>query len=132
MKIQKIAAYLVDLLKGKNMEHPKNWRELQSIEDLERCIEVSFSQPIIIFKHSTTCGISASAKYELITGKDNLGTTPFYYLDLLRYRNVSNAIAEQLTITHQSPQIIVVNKGEATYNSSHMAIQTKAIANELT
>jgi bacillithiol system protein YtxJ len=52
----------------------------------------------------------------------------FYLLDLLAYRNISNSIAEKLQVHHESPQVIVLRKGEVIYEESHMAIQMDEIA----
>lgn len=127
MNFKKILPFVVDLLKGKAMNIPSHWKHLTSMEDLKESLQLSHEQPVLIFKHSTSCGISASAKYELVEGLSDFKEATVYYLDLLAYRNVSNAIADQLGVTHQSPQVILVKNGEAQYSSSHMAIQSKLI-----
>jgi bacillithiol system protein YtxJ len=81
-----------------------NWKNLESVEQLEAIIQASYQKPIAIFKHSTRCSISSMAmsrverNWELLPSDFDL-----YYLDLLTYRPVSNAIEAQLGIEHQSP-----------------------------
>ncbi|WP_294234557.1 monothiol bacilliredoxin BrxC family protein, partial [uncultured Chryseobacterium sp.] len=50
------------------------------------------------------------------------GKTDLYYLDLLAYRPLSNRIADDLGVTHQSPQLIVIENGKAVNNASHQNI----------
>lgn len=54
-----------------------------------------------------------------------------YFLDLIAHRSVSNAVAEKFGITHQSPQVILITNGEATYDASHNLISAKTIEGQL-
>ncbi len=79
---------------------------------------------MLIFKHSTSCSISRTALDRLErawTGADN-GTHTVYFLDLLRYRAVSNAVADRYGITHESPQTLVIRNGKCAHDASHFAI----------
>lgn len=107
-----------------------NWIDLTSEEQLAQINEQSNTQPVVIFKHSTRCSISNMAKgrLERETAPDNV---PFYYLDLIRFRNVSNKIAEDYSVHHESPQVLVIKNGECTYDESHNGISMKDIAAEL-
>ena len=69
------------------------------------------------------------AKSRLDRGIDKLDSADTYYLDLLSYRNISNLIAEKLGVHHESPQVIVLNKGEVTYDESHLDISVEDILN---
>ncbi len=51
----------------------------------------------------------------------------FYYLDLLRFRPISNQIAEQFMVRHESPQIIVLENGKAIYKASHENINLELL-----
>ncbi len=106
-----------------------SWKIITSSDDFNRIIEASKSKPQIIFKDSTTCGISAHAKYRLENGYSLIeNKADFHYLDLLSYRAVSNYIAEALMVTHQSPQIIVIKNGQPVYKASHHSIDPVVIA----
>ena len=96
------------------------WKNLDSEFQLEAIIEESHSSPQVIFKHSTTCPISSMAKRRL-EGDWALDINP-YYLDLISYRSISNAIADKLNVRHESPQIILIYNGKAIYNESHLDI----------
>jgi bacillithiol system protein YtxJ len=45
-----------------------------------------------------------------------------YYLDLLRYRNISNEISKEFGVVHESPQILVIKNEVSVFNSSHYDI----------
>lgn len=110
----------------------QSWKHLTEENQLDEIISQSSDKPSIIFKHSVTCGISAHAKNKLETAWDFNDTDfNFYYLDLLAHRNISNKIAQDLNVTHQSPQIIVVKDGKATANFSHQAISVDRLKKEL-
>ncbi len=97
-----------------------HWKELTSEEQLEQIIKDSYDKTAVIFKHSTRCGISVRAKFILEDDWDiEEGALDFYYLDLLNYRSVSNKIADELQVFHQSPQVIIIQNGEAVYDESH-------------
>ena len=101
-----------------------NWRSLTATEQLEQIELQSFEEPVLIFKHSTSCPISAMAlsSLERDWNPEAEADTAIFYLDLLRYSPVSNEVASKFGVTHQSPQIIVLKDGKAIYHESHMGI----------
>ncbi|MEM8506783.1 MAG: bacillithiol system redox-active protein YtxJ [Bacteroidota bacterium] len=108
------------------------WIPLEQQEQLETIVAKSFERPQVIFKHSTTCGISRmvlsmfSDSYQL----DN-DTMDLYFLDLHRYREVSNAVAHQFQVMHQSPQLLIITNGEAAFHTSHGAITEVDLADHI-
>jgi len=124
--------FLENLRRSQNNNLHPNWKNLDSEEQFEEIIDRSFERPVMLFKHSTTCGISAGAKNRLESNWDvNPEIMDFFYLDLLSNRSISNLIAERLNVIHQSPQIILVKDGKAVYNTSHHAINTQAVNDAL-
>lgn len=105
-----------------------NWKNITTDEDVIAIIAASEHKPQIIFKDSTTCGISAFAKERLTNGNDlMIATADFNYLDLLNYRLVSNFIATTLNVIHQSPQIIVLKDRIVVFKDSHHSIEPAKI-----
>ena len=98
-----------------------NWIPLNDQEQLDNIIEKSTEIPQVIFKHSTRCSISSMAKNRLDNNENPEGID-FYYLDLLKFRGLSNKIAEEFDIQHQSPQILIIRDGKCTYTESHSGI----------
>ena len=54
-----------------------------------------------------------------------------YFLDLITYREISNAIEHQFGVEHQSPQILIIRKGQSVFNRSHFSIDYEAIKDAL-
>lgn len=108
-----------------------NWKNLESEEQLAALVQESHNQPQIIFKHSTRCSISSMAKSRLDSSQAP-GNIDFHYLDLIRYRALSNQIAEDFKVHHESPQILLIKNGECVYDESHTGIRMADIESELT
>ncbi|MES2627536.1 MAG: bacillithiol system redox-active protein YtxJ, partial [Bacteroidota bacterium] len=81
--------------------------------------------PIAIFKHSTRCSISATVKSRLERKWPFSDEFPIYLLDLLEHRDISDRIAGELSIQHESPQLIVLNQGKVMYHASHLDISAE-------
>ncbi|MEE9363366.1 MAG: bacillithiol system redox-active protein YtxJ [Cellulophaga sp.] len=99
------------------------WIPLTSVAQLSSIKEKSSSKPQIIFKHSTTCGISRMVSKMFVDAYD-FSTEQFdlYYLDLLSFREVSNETGYVFQIEHQSPQLLVIKNGVVVAHASHGAI----------
>lgn len=109
-----------------------SWKSVTEKEQFYTLLENSSEKPQIIFKDSTSCGISAHAKHRLEHGFKLIeGKADFHYLDLLTFRPISNLVAQELKVTHQSPQIILVKNKQVIYTSSHHAIDPAVIARHL-
>lgn len=102
------------------------WNDLIEESQLAEIKQLSYTQPVAIFKHSTRCGISAMAKSRLerATAPENVA---FYYLDLIRYRNISNKLAHEFGVHHESPQILIIRNGTCVYDESHSGISMEEI-----
>ncbi len=99
------------------------WNSLRSEAQIDELREASHVRPQLIFKHSTTCGISANMYATLEGASSELAEyVDMAYLDLLQYRSLSNEIAVKLGVPHQSPQAILLKNGEVVYHASHFSI----------
>lgn len=106
-----------------------NWEQLTEEEQLQSILDQSKETPVVIFKHSTRCSISSMAKSRLerASAPDNIR---FYYLDLIRYRAVSNKIAEMFQVWHESPQVLLIRNGQCVYDESHNGIDMTEITEQ--
>ena len=106
-----------------------NWNSLTATEQIEQLKAESQQQPVVIFKHSTSCSISATAKSRLERqwGEADLENVKPYYLDLLSYRSISNQIAATFQVRHESPQLLLIRNGECTSDWSHLGIRLDEI-----
>jgi len=97
-----------------------NWIALTELNQLKEIAAKSSDKPILIFKHSTRCGISRMVLKNFEKEYDiEDSEMDSYFLDLLKFRNISNEVASQYKVYHQSPQIIVIKNNEVIYNASH-------------
>ncbi|MDQ2720876.1 MAG: bacillithiol system redox-active protein YtxJ [Bacteroidota bacterium] len=103
-----------------------NWIPLQQEQQIEDIISNSNVKPQVIFKHSTRCSISGMAKNRL-DKKEQPEGIDFYFLDLIKHRNISNKISIDFHIPHQSPQVLVINHGKCIYDESHSGITMEDI-----
>ncbi len=108
-----------------------NWKVLDTIEGIDQVIEESGNKPLVIYKHSTTCGVSAMAKMRLERNWDLDEDLDVYYLDLLSHRDVSNKVAETFQVRHESPQILLVKDGTVIFHTSHLGVSVDAIKDAL-
>jgi bacillithiol system protein YtxJ len=105
---------------------------IQSIQELNDALERSASQPLLLFKHSTRCPISAGAHKE---AEAYLNGTPredvtYGLIYVIENRDVSNEAAERLGVKHESPQAILIKDGQAVWHTSHSKI-TKSTLEEI-
>ncbi|WP_435415012.1 bacillithiol system redox-active protein YtxJ [Polaribacter aestuariivivens] len=100
-----------------------NWIPLTTLEQLDEIKEQSKTSTVLIFKHSTRCGISSMVikQFEKLFTEEHQNLK-VYYLDLLNYRNISDEVGYTFQVMHQSPQLIVVKNGVSVHNASHYDI----------
>ena len=102
-----------------------NWNKLEDVSQLAVINEESKSIRVMLFKHSTRCSISSMALNRVESNwkdSDNQLVKP-YYLDLIAHRDISNLVAQQYGIEHQSPQVLIISNGTCIYNASHNSIR---------
>ncbi|HDZ14982.1 hypothetical protein LCGC14_1115300 [marine sediment metagenome] len=99
------------------------WIGLTSIDQLEEIEKNSTARTQVVFKHSTTCGVSRMVLNGFQKNpifKEN--TIDYYFLDIHRHPDVSNEIARKFQVVHQSPQLLVIKNGETVAHDSHGSI----------
>ena len=96
------------------------WNELKSLEEWNALLQSD--EKFIVFKHSTRCSISITALSRFERDWDATSTVKPYYLDLLEHRNISNAIAQDTGVEHESPQAILIENGKVLKSATHLSI----------
>jgi monothiol bacilliredoxin len=95
-------------------------------ESFEELLKQSAEQPVVVFKHSTTCPVSAGA-YEEMSALN----TPVNIVIVQKARDVSDEIEVRTDVEHESPQVIVIRNGKAVWNASHWKIKSDAVEEAL-
>ena len=107
-----------------------NWISLESAQQLDGIKQHQGYS--IIFKHSTRCSISLMAKRRMEMDASALPENlPIYFLDLIKYRDISNQIAQDFHVYHQSPQLLLIKDGECILDQSHSDISVEEALSEV-
>ena len=107
------------------------WIKLETELQMEEIKSNSNQKLQLIFKHSTRCIISKMALKQFEKEYDFADQMDLYLLDLLQNRDISNQIATNYDIQHQSPQLILIQNSKAIYNASHENIEASTLKNYL-
>ena len=108
---------------------------LHGIDELEQAIMDSHMNPVVLFKHSYTCGISAEALDELRAHVDEHARRSagvrYAMVTVQTHRDVSNAITARLGVRHETPQAILVRGGRAIWTASHFRVNAAELQKAL-
>ena len=98
------------------------FKSIETNDALEELFERSYDEPVIIFKHSNSCGISSHVM-EVV---DEVGNE-INFVVVQDDRDLSNKIADRTGHRHHSPQIFVIKNGKPVYHATHYGIDPGAI-----
>jgi bacillithiol system protein YtxJ len=104
-------------------------KEISTGADYRAAVAASHEKSVFVFKHSTTCSISGGAYRRVAAWMKERGAAapPVYLVKVIERRPVSQQIAQQTKVTHESPQIILLQDGKAVWSTSHDQITAAAI-----
>lgn len=107
-------------------------KELLSTEELEKVWEESQDKPVLLFKQSTTCPISTSA-FNKFNGflESTTKDVEAYFVKVRETREVSNQIADETGVKHESPQVLLIKNKEVLWHTSHTMISENSIGEAL-
>jgi bacillithiol system protein YtxJ len=110
-----------------------NWTKITKLEDLEEIKNISQKEFAIIFKHSTGCGASkmSLSRFEKSWKDEETKNIHPYFLDLLAYREISDKIAKDFGVRHESPQLLLIKYGKCIYNASHHILDYEELLNHI-
>ena len=99
---------------------------VESAAALAQLIERSREAPVVLFKHSLTCPISARAHREMAClTSDSVGEVALVVVQ--RGRAGSNLVEDETGVRHESPQAIILRDGRAVWSASHFDITAAAV-----
>jgi bacillithiol system protein YtxJ len=107
---------------------PETFHPINTLDDLESAIALSSERPVVIFKHSYTCGLSAMMFESL---KDAMsGAEPeadWFVLSVQSSRAVSSEMTTRFKIRHETPQALVLVGQKVVWHGSHYRATLPAI-----
>jgi len=96
------------------------WIALNEMEQLEKIDQRSLHKPQLVYKHSTSCGISSMVLDRFTRAYTfDVGKVDMYFLDIHRYRPISDEIASRYGVRHESPQLLVIKNEVLVAHNSH-------------
>jgi thioredoxin 1 len=99
-----------------------NFIKIETLDSLERLFTDSYTRPVVLLKHSTSCGISSGVYREV-----SQVSTDVNVVVIQTHRDLSDSIASRTGIRHESPQAFVLVDGKAVYHASHYDIEAEQI-----
>lgn len=110
-----------------------HWTEINSLSQLDELNGLSKENIVLVFKHSTRCSISdiAYARLQSLSFLELPANLKCFYLDLIRYKELSNLIAERYKVYHESPQILLIKDGDCFFECSHLDISWETILDQM-
>ena len=110
------------LLFGKGAEET-DWMQLASEDSVEEVFTASGARVQLILKHSQSCAVSFFAK-------QNLDSVPLEewpemdrsMVEVVRFRPISQYLAQKTGVRHESPQVLVIANGEVIFHTSHSEV----------
>jgi len=104
------------------------WNQVTTLEHVDKLLEKSKDKPVVFFKHSGRCNISAMALNRFEDFAKEVDENAFLFMiDVVNHRPASMHAADVLAITHQSPQVLVIDHGKAIYADSHGSIDGRQV-----
>ena len=112
----------------------KDLTHLSDLDMLEAALVESRERPVLLFKHSRTCGISCEALDELHAHIEEGGASNAAYKMVVvqNHRRLSDTVSQRLGIRHETPQAILIKAGQAVWNASHFRITAAEINKAIT
>lgn len=95
---------------------------IADVESFEELASRSQNTPVVVFKHSTTCPISAAAYNEMSRFDGDVAL-----VEVQRNRSLSKDIEQKTGVAHESPQVLVLRKGKVVWEASHWKVKADAV-----
>jgi bacillithiol system protein YtxJ len=103
-----------------------NFRPVEDGAALDALLARSHESPVLLFKHSSTCPISARAYRQMQEVK-----SPVSIVVVQRSRDISREVESRTGVQHETPQALVLRNGQAVWTASHFEITADAVEQAL-
>jgi bacillithiol system protein YtxJ len=99
--------------------------ELRDVASLDDFLARSNGDPVIIFKHSDSCGISARAYTQMSELERPVGL-----VTVQTARAVSDELEKRMGLAHETPQVMIISDGKVAWTASHGQVKAAAVEAE--
>ena len=107
--------------------HP-HLKTVRGIDELDELLAMSSRQPVLLFKHSHTCGISAEALDELVAHlHERVPGVHYAVVTVQTHRDVCNEVTRKLGVRHETPQALLIRGGRVVWAASHFRVTAEAM-----
>ena len=111
-----------------NKKQSLQWEKITTLPQLNNQLNQTSEKPAVIFKHSTSCGVSIAAlKGFEREWRTSVDICSLFFVDLLKHRNISNEVSFFTGVIHESPQVILIKNKKVLYTASHESISVNEI-----
>ncbi|WP_413376646.1 bacillithiol system redox-active protein YtxJ [Alkalihalobacillus sp. 1P02AB] len=106
-------------------------QEIQTLKQWEEIYMKSSERIAIILKYNEHCVICqrAYSEFEKFYSQYDKDSVDVYIIDVVRSKPVSKQVANDLEVTHQSPQLIIMKDFDSVWCDNHKSIELKNIQN---
>jgi monothiol bacilliredoxin len=102
------------------------------VED-EAAVEQALAAPrAVIYKHSPRCGVCVASDHEIRHFVDGPADVPVYWIDVVERAPLSKLVAARVGVPHESPQVILVERGRAVWHASHWEVRASDLEEQVT
>lgn len=81
----------------------------------------------ILYKHSTRCGLSTLARRQIEEFTEEFPGAEVFLVDVIADRDISDGIERRLGVRHESPQVILVERGKPRRHASHRGVRADVL-----
>jgi bacillithiol system protein YtxJ len=101
---------------------------VQHLDELDALLAESSERPLLLFKHSLSCGTSYEALDELIDHlNDERLPARYAMITVQTHRELSTAVAKRLGVRHETPQALLIREGRVVWSASHFRVTAGAV-----
>jgi bacillithiol system protein YtxJ len=130
--MKRFLSNLIKTISSESGDQNIMWNTLSKSEEFQAILKRSIKTPQLIYKHSPSCSVSFLSKQDLDSSTEKLSEiAELHIIDVIQQRELSNAIASELRIRHESPQGLLIKDGEVLWHRSHWKVTSEEILSKI-
>jgi len=106
-------------------------QKLTSPEEFSKFLTSQKDNKVFVLKHSTRCPISSRALKEFEAFANANENARCAWIDVIEHRDVSNHVANETGVQHESPQVFVLSGSQVLFHTSHHEITQDTLEEQL-